>query len=353
MDIDVIKLEGKIEDLISKVLSAKSVTEYRYIVSTLRTLNDLYKELCGNYYKVDTRGNQFYNKYIENDSKKIINTRINTCFLDNEYNSFLAFKLLKIYYNSEFLDYMISINEEHLKINYFLDIIYSFANSYDNKFYNILKEMINDKKIAVRKSGRDSTFNLIYDRDSYILMSMPYTIDSAGALIHEIGHVYCNRMLSDRSKSQMYNDEKSFYEFYSEYVELLFYDYIRKNNIKYRDSLFSENAFLASLEYFLVDLYDSYEFKNLNLNNDTLDVISEAYVYSYGMVLAIEMVDRYYEDKKDITTRCNNFLYMQGLQNSYEELNTLGISKDELIKGNALKKRIERHNNDIKNLFLK
>ena len=49
MDIDIIKLEDKIEDLLSKVPSAKSVTEYKYLVISLRTLNDLYNDLTGNY----------------------------------------------------------------------------------------------------------------------------------------------------------------------------------------------------------------------------------------------------------------------------------------------------------------
>ena len=44
MDIDIIKLEDKIEDLLSKVPSAKSVTEYKYLVISLRTLNALYNE---------------------------------------------------------------------------------------------------------------------------------------------------------------------------------------------------------------------------------------------------------------------------------------------------------------------
>ena len=63
MDIDIIKLEDKIEDLLSKVPSAKSVTEYKYLVISLRTLNALYNDLTGNYYKVSTLGNHFYNKY--------------------------------------------------------------------------------------------------------------------------------------------------------------------------------------------------------------------------------------------------------------------------------------------------
>ena len=243
MDIDIIKLEDKIEDLLSKVPSAKSVTEYKYLVLSLRNLNDLHNDLTGNYYKVSTLGNRFCNKYIDSESN---NTIINKCFSDSAFNSKLAYRLLKIYY-----------------------------------------------------------------------------------------------------------DDKSFYEFYSEFVEMLFYDYVREKNIKRRDALFSENAMLASLEYCLVDLYDAYELRNLSINEDTLDIVSDAYEYSYGIVLAMYMANRYYEDKEDVRTRCNEFMYMQGLNDSTKELNTLGITKDELLSGHALEKRLVRHNSDMKNIFLR
>lgn len=350
MDIDIIKLEDKIEDLLSKVPSAKSVTEYKYLVLSLRTLNDLHNDLTGNYYKVSTLGNRFCNKYIDSESN---NTTINKCFSDSAFNSKLAYRLLKIYYNTDFLNYMALCCEEELRLKDFIDIVYSFASSYDEKFYKIAHEMITDEKISIKSNCENYTLNSIYDGDNYILISGPCKIEAAGSLIHELGHVYCHRILDNRSKSQLYNDNKSFYEFYSEFVEMLFYDYVRENNIKRRDALFSENAMLAALEYYLVDLYDAYELRNLSINEDTLDIVSDAYEYSYGIVLATYMADRYYEDKKDVITRCNDFLYMQGLQNSYEELNTLGITKDELLTGHALEKRLVRHNSDMKNIFLR
>lgn len=354
MDIDIIKLENKIEDLLSKVPGAKSVTEYKYLVISLRTLNALYNDLTGNYYKVSILGNHFYNKYIDGESKKLINTRINTCFSDGAFNSKLAYRLLKIYYNTDFLDYMASYSEEELRLKDFIDIVYSFASSYDEKFYKIAHEMITDEKVSIKNDSRCSTLNSIYDGDNYILISGPCKIEAAGSLIHELGHVYCHKMLDNRSKSQLYNDELSFYEFYSEFVEMLFYDYVRENNIKRRDALFSENAMLASLEYYLVDLYDAYLLKdNLSDDKDTLDIVSDAYEYSYGIVLATYMANRYYEDKEDVRTRCNEFMYMQGLNNSTKELNTLGITKDELLSGHALEKRLVRHNSDMKNIFLR
>lgn len=354
MDIDIIKLEDKIEDLLSKVPSAKSVTEYKYLVISLRTLNALYNDLTGNYYKVSILGNHFYNKYIDGESKKLINTRINTCFSNGAFNSKLAYRLLKIYYNTDFLDYMALCCEEELRLKEFIDIIYSFASSYDEKFYKIAHEMITDEKVSIKNDSRCSTLNSIYDGDNYILISGPCKIEAAGSLIHELGHVYCHKMLDNRSKSQLYNDDKSFYEFYSEFVEMLFYDYVRENNIKRRDALFSENAMLASLEYYLVDLYDAYLLKdNLSDDEDTLDIVSDAYEYSYGIVLATYMANRYYEDREDVRTRCNEFMYMQGLNDSTKELNTLGITKDELLSGHALEKRLVRHNSDMKNIFLR
>lgn len=354
MDIDIIKLEDKIEDLLSKVPSAKSVTEYKYLVISLRTLNALYNDLTGNYYKVSILGNHFYNKYIDGESKKLINTRINTCFSNGAFNSKLAYRLLKIYYNTDFLDYMALCCEEELRLKEFIDIIYSFASSYDEKFYKIAHEMITDEKVSIKNDSRCSTLNSIYDGDNYILISGPCKIEAAGSLIHELGHVYCHKMLDNRSKSQLYNDELSFYKFYSEFVEMLFYDYVRENNIKRRDALFSENAMLASLEYYLVDLYDAYLLKdNLSDDEDTLDIVSDAYEYSYGIVLATYMANRYYEDREDVRTRCNEFMYMQGLNDSTKELNTLGITKDELLSGHALEKRLVRHNSDMKNIFLR
>lgn len=354
MDIDIIKLEDKIEDLLSKVPSAKSVTENKYLVISLRTLNALYNDLTGNYYKVSILGNHFYNKYIDGESKKLINTRINTCFSNGAFNSKLAYRLLKIYYNTDFLDYMALCCEEELRLKEFIDIIYSFASSYDEKFYKIAHEMITDEKVSIKNDSRCSTLNSIYDGDNYILISGPCKIEAAGSLIHELGHVYCHKMLDNRSKSQLYNDELSFYEFYSEFVEMLFYDYVRENNIKRRDALFSENAMLASLEYYLVDLYDAYLLKdNLSDDEDTLDIVSDAYEYSYGIVLATYMANRYYEDREDVRTRCNEFMYMQGLNDSTKELNTLGITKDELLSGHALEKRLVRHNSDMKNIFLR
>ena len=354
MDIDIIKLEDKIEDLLSKVPSAKSVTEYKYLVISLRTLNALYNDLTGNYYKVSILGNHFYNKYIDGESKKLINTRINTCFSNGAFNSKLAYRLLKIYYNTDFLDYMALCCEEELRLKEFIDIIYSFASSYDEKFYKIAHEMITDEKVSIKNDSRCSTLNSIYDGDNYILISGPCKIEAAGSLIHELGHVYCHKMLDNRSKSQLYNDELSFYEFYSEFVEMLFYDYVRENNIKRMDDLFSENAMIATLEYYLVDLYDAYLLKdNLSDDEDTLDIVSDAYEYSYGIVLATYMANRYYEDREDVRTRCNEFMYMQGLNDSTKELNTLGITKDELLSGHALEKRLVRHNSDMKNIFLR
>lgn len=350
MDIDIIKLEDKIENLLSKVSSAKSVTEYKYLVLSLRNLNDLHNDLTGNYYKVSTLGNRFCNKYIDSESN---NTIINKCFSDSAFNSKLAYRLLKVYYNTDFLDYMASYSEEELRLKDFIDIVYSFASSYDEKFYKIAHEMITDEKISIKSNCENYTLKSIYDGDNYILISGPCKIEAAGSLIHELGHVYCHRMLDNRSKSQLYNDDKSFYEFYSEFVEMLFYDYVRENNIKRRDALFSENAMLASLEYCLVDLYDAYELRNLNINEDTLDIVSDAYEYSYGIVLATYMANRYYEDKEDVRTRCNEFMYMQGLNDSTKELNTLGITKDELLSGHALEKRLVRHNSDMKNIFLR
>ena len=38
-------------------------------------------------------------------------------------------------YDTDFLDYMASYSEEELRLKDFIDIVYSFASSYDEKFY--------------------------------------------------------------------------------------------------------------------------------------------------------------------------------------------------------------------------
>ena len=81
---------------------------------------------------------------------------------------------------------------------------------------------------------------------------------------------------------------------------------------------------------------------NIQLDDNPINV-RDALIYGYGRLIGINIYDRYVDDKKDILKRFDNFMNQYTLVGTFDSIDVLGISKDDLISNKVLKRTLKEY----------
>ena len=92
----------------------------------------------------------------------------------------------------------------------------------------------------------------------------------------------------------------------------------------------------------LVDELNRKYNSNIQLDDNPINV-RDALIYGYGRLIGINIYDRYVDDKKDILKRFDNFMNQYTLVGTFDSIDVLGISKDDLISNKVLKRTLKEY----------
>lgn len=346
--IDENKILKEIERLLDRRNKITSLTEYYYSTLDIYNLMYVYSELTREKIRISMQKNSKFSNYM---SKYIgmIDTNAYLYFLNQEEHTRLSESVLDTFDKSGFIYYgRKDVNK--LSEKEFFEIERDFLGTYDDRLLKLLDEATQRGLIDMRGKNKNSatTFMRMCSNNHYTLMPEGYDIEGLVMLSHELGHLYSHVVLDVRSKKQLRDTFLTYYESYSHYLEQCLFEYLKQNHIYLPDTLIDENNYYAWLQGHFEELNMCRQISKGEEDIDLLMLINNAYPYSYGMLIGILLHERYLENPNETKKNIDNFLFNQGLLDKDEELEILGLSKEDLNNPKVLSKRLQKHNEFIK-----
>lgn len=346
--IDENKILKEIETLLERRKKITSLTEYYYSSKDICNLMYIYKELTGKTLRLFIHKNPVLSDYMH---KYLGMTETNAYFyfINQEEHTRLAENIVDVFSKSEYIYYgRCDVNK--LTEKEFFEIERDFLGSYDDRLLKLFDNSCEKGLIDMRSKNRGTatTFMRMCNNRHYILLPEGYNIEGLVILSHELAHLDSHAVLDVRSKRQLDETSCTYYESYSHYMEQCLFEYLKKNHIYLSDTLIDENNYYAWMKDFFDDLVICKKFRGTEKDYDILDMISEAYQYSYGMLIGVLLHERYLENPVETKKDVDNFLFTQGLLNKTQELEILGLSKEALNDTKVLSKRLKSHNENYR-----
>lgn len=305
-----------------------------------------------------------------------------TPFIDNvldKRNSFFDISKSVI---DTFIDVKYPFYEDYHKLLYSIsplelqEIMFDFLNSYDPKLQCFYKKMLEDCEIFEAYLYASTGYSgLHYPMDglkkNFIFCeTFSNSIFTTSLLIHEIGHAYESDLMYQCGINGYgtIKEKLPYTEVSSKFFEYAFLNYLKENRIYVNDTrvcllkyyktllqhmyhmnLICKTKYLDINKYGYVEINDVelVEYANrlkdeLNYFNLSSEIGEEmhfknSFVYGIGGLFSIYLYDRYQEDsngfKKDFRNMLINYPYNE---NVFFEV--MGITEEELVEGNVLKK---------------
>ncbi len=345
-------------------------------LSDLDTYNGLLEHLSGieinrdRLFMNNEKLNEYLAKYFYDGVKRItdfLNTNgddLNT--LATNINSLINPETIVHIYNGRYLilDKSRIFNEKEFK-----DILLSFFSQYNNNIYKVVKKMFDEKRIKmggkINEGCEGYTVSSNFTKDAFIIIrNYEFTIDNLVMLAHELGHVihFYTSVLSNGEK-------KAFASPYSETIscsfEIAFLDYLMKNYIEPSSALlFLNDKFVRDLnsfyKYTSIKKQDEYHIDEDGIISSTSGDLSfigspvEADLnYTLGYAIALNMLLKYGDDKKEFVKKLNNLMYLMNRQSFRDNLNTLGFDCDDFLQCRTIGPYVKEKNQELIHKLIK
>ena len=244
----------------------------------------------------------------------------------------------------------LSIPKTKLKKEDRIDIIRDFLNSYDSNMYELFMNMDGYIDMDTKKLKKtDFTCYIPILKNSYILINNHESVDDLATLIHELGHAYTYRLFNNESLDRFYSFNNNYLtETFSLFLEILFIDYLKKNNINKEDAILSENMYLKYIENRFKKVLELCKMDKIDkIVSKDETILINALIYSYGATTGIELCEHYKEDPKYTKENIRFFLSSLGKYSSEELLDILKIKEEDLHSCKTLIKRLNNHKKEI------
>ena len=235
-----------------------------------------------------------------------------------------------------------TINDSMLKseidFNESFNVALKFLKNYDLNVYNILKQLIINNRVIYIENYVSRYYGLSYNintnNKSYIIVNLDSNINSSITLVHEAGHIYDfnknkNNSSNKKMKSYLVN---SCSEIFPNYLELVYKNYLRKQEIYLEDldmsdkkdiqTLFNVTNSILEILYY----YDTAENFEINILKNKLSEL-------LGKICAFYYYDIYLLDPEKAKYYTNLLLENIGLYDDITVLKKSGIEIDELLEG--------------------
>lgn len=352
-DIDLLKenIYSDISKIVLKIKNCHSKTSYNVLLSELMVLYNLadkfdvvdipdIDDFSFKTYSIDELKiikkiiSKYQNSY--KDNRKII-TNYKKILTKNNYNVETEFDR----------DFLIS---KKISLQENLEIVNDFFKEFDSQSFDYFIKLCKDNRVAynicdIKQIESYGTTYLGYDNYMpYMLIESPENILSAITLVHEIGHLSdYNKSKSNSNKHRINKNLNNCLEINSHFYELVFYDFLEKNNICNEDL---KNIKIGYFEHLFVNIcdFDNLLNKNISTINDAYDNYNEIIdipEYVYGKIFALCFYDKYNSDNKKGLESINKFISNSGVfeYKSFDDiLSNMPFTKEIVIKGKTLKK---------------
>lgn len=350
------ELLKEINELKRKQFRVKSVTDYLYTQLSTSSCNIIYESIGGKNEDKREFCIPYYDEKIKNNLLLISYIPIIYYFSNQQECNEISNNVINEYEKSGYIDYWMVNDLRNLSKKEFLEILREFLSSFDMRLYNTFENAL-DKKIidldSEKGENQNETYANFISNRHYVLVDIKRNIYGLTVLSHELAHLYTFNELSRRSKKQLLYNGVSYNEMYSTFLEWAFVDFLKKNHILMRDAIITENELFAHYADMICGLEECSNFEASERDWDVLEYIKNAYIYSYGHTIALALHERYLDDPKEVMKRIDNFIYSQGLLPIDEQLDVLGLTKEDLKDTKILAKRLQQHNLDMRKYVLK
>ena len=139
-----------------------------------------------------------------------------------------------------------------------------------------------------------------------------------------------------------YNDCKTYYEFFSSFLERMMLLFLKGYRIYNNDVNDSNNKYLSQLKKYSDNLL-KYLDKDKNAIINNKHIITPSMIYFYGEYLALIKEYDYMRNQFETKNRIKEYLKYRGSINKDEELEILGISHSDLYSGEKVKQLLLRY----------
>lgn len=225
-------LKSDIEKLKYLVEHASSKSKKREYVIVLETLLALQDEIenTKTEYSPSNISQYFIDKSHLNYQKQLVDK-----YSQKEYKDFISVLCkncqakTKLYYEELYC-------KDYIKFKDVKDIILDFFNTFDNKLYPLVKEMLtNDHLLIVNDhlmNGEGYSILNPFSNNSYIFMAIDnrFKVDNISCLVHELGHIISFQNFKSNPNAYKQSISNSFIEVPAFSFEFLFLDFLLKNN---------------------------------------------------------------------------------------------------------------------------
>lgn len=341
--IDEAKILSDIEKLIRGRKRITSLTKYYYSTLDIYNLLYIYKELTGKSIEMTISNNSKFSRYMRK-YMSMLETNVYFYFLNQEEHTSLSHNILKTFEDSNFIDYTRKL-QTRFSEKEFLELARDFCGSYDNRLYKLLNSTLERNCIDMRgiNKSKATTHAMVTSNNHYILMPNQFDLEGIVMLVHELGHLWAYSVLDVRSKKQSIDTNMTFYESYSHYMEQCFMKHLKNNHILPKETAIIENSYYVWLKEYFESLEMCKVLKFDEEDIDVLELISDSYQYSYGMLLGVLLHERYINDPINTKKDIDNYLFNQGLVDNDRQLEMLGLTRDGLKDTKVLSKRLKEH----------
>lgn len=343
LKIDENRVLDEIESLLEKREGISSLTGYYYSTMDICNLLYIYKELTGESLYAKMTGNSKFRDYMRK-YKGMIDTNAYFYFLNQEDHTNLAKSVLDTFEKNNFMYYG-RRDLNRLKEKEFFEIERDFLGTYDDRLLKLFDESVRNGLIDMRgkNKGTATTYMRMTSNRHYVLLPEGYNIEGLVILSHELAHLHSHIVLDTSSKKQLNETMRTYYEAYSHYMEQCLFDYLKKNHVYLSDTAIDENNYYSWMYDFFDELYKCKDFESDERDYDVLSMIGEGYQYSYGMLLGVLLNERYRESPIETKKDIDNYLFNCGLFDKEQELEILGLTKEDLESPKVLSKRLQKH----------
>ena len=257
-------------------------------------------------------------------------------------------------------------------------IFISFLRSFDTKLYNQYISMLDKKNIFYAYlrgyNGQNYPFTILNENMIFIDSSFEENVEFYKVLSHELGHSYEANLYLNSGRIREYDKtfNSPFYEVPSSFIEYAYINYLIENR------LYTEEANMLLYDYIIELLINSIyanvicrisgiesnfdeelkidvkEFttyletigREYNIyiipNNNKLS-LQDPFLYGFGQLFSIYMYENYKKDPESFKKEFNKSLLDYSLTEDMSSFARVGVSYDELLKGDALKKVLTKN----------
>ena len=341
--------------------------------------NNLSKEQLEIKERLERIINIFTYRYIKAGTKSkknlIASDLISLSRINREY--FSDFKL-SLSWDSDDSLYTESLLSCYKYIENIIIVFISFLESFDTKLYNQYMSMLDRENIFYASlkgyNGQNYPFSILNENMIFIDSSFEENVEFYKVLSHELGHSYEANLYLNSGRIREYDKtfNSPFYEVPSSFIEYAYINYLIENNIYKNEAnmlLYDYiielliNSIYANIICRISDIESKFdeelkidvkEFttyletigRNYNVHlapeNNKIS-LRDPFIYGFGQLFSIYMYENYKKDPEYFKREFNKSLLDYSLTEDMSSFKRVGVSYEELIKGNTLKKVLTKN----------